>query len=104
MDNASNTTTKVVVWANIVVIGIVTTTVAIWLISQSQTILDVSWFKVVKHPGFIAGATATALLPWWAMACAAMETDKPQTSRKRKGPVDLIDVMLADRQHNNDRF
>ncbi|MBL4702346.1 MAG: hypothetical protein JKX85_13915 [Phycisphaeraceae bacterium] len=104
MDNASNTANKVVAWASIVVIGIVTTSVAIWFISQSQAIQDASWVKVIKYPGFIAGATATALLPWWVMACAAMDTNKTaQKSTVRKGPIDLVDVMLADR-HHDERF
>ena len=109
MDEALNKIGKVMAWATVGAIGLVTTAVAIALIFKPQITSNTPWYTTFEHPNLwvVCSLGLAAMLPLWAMAFCMMDTDRVRLvdgKRRHKEPMDFVDIMLEDRDRREKRF
>ncbi len=105
MDQMLSKLGKLMAWGSVAAIGVVTTGLAIWLIREPQITEGTQWAGLIRHPGVIIAAAAITILPWWAMVFCALDADHQRSSQSdRKGPVDWLNVMLADRNRRHRKW
>lgn len=106
MDDSRSQLGRVLAWMTVLVVGVATTVLALWLIRNPQVGEATPWANILKHPGIILTAAVVAVLPWWVMAVTAIDADRNRANRRdamAKGPADWLSVMLADRRRRDRR-